>query len=145
MTKTFPIAVKPYKRSCGECTKCCDGWLAGNIKGHQMYPGQPCFFVTKDGCSDYENRPQEPCKKFECLWKSQPEIFPAWMRPDRVGGIFTSQKIQGVEFVYLVECGTKLDYSALSWLVQKMVDGTIKSINYMDAPEFVAAMKSHGK
>jgi hypothetical protein len=145
MKKPFPVPVKPFERECGECTKCCDGWLAGNIKGHQMYPGQPCFFVTKNGCSDYENRPQEPCKKFECLWKSQPDIFPAWMRPDLVGSILTSQKIQDIEFVYLVECGTKPDSSMLSWLFQKMVDGTIKSINYMGAPEFVVAMNNQGK
>jgi hypothetical protein len=67
------------------------------------------------------------------------------MRPDQVGSILTSQKIEGIEFVYLVECGTKPDSSVLSWLLQKMVDGTINSINYMDAPEFVAAMNGQGK
>ena len=145
MKKPFPVSIKSFERECGECTKCCEGWLAGNIKGHQMYPGQSCFFVTKDGCSDYENRPQEPCKKFECLWKSQPDIFPAWMRPDRIGSILTSHKSQGIESVHLVECGTEPDSSVISWLFQKMVDGTITSINYMDAPKFVAAMNGQGK
>lgn len=56
-------------KSCGTCTKCCDGWLMANIKGHSMYPGKPCYFVEiGKGCTIYEDRPENPCKNFSCAW-----------------------------------------------------------------------------
>ena len=45
-------------RSCDGCTKCCEGYLAGEIQGKQMGFGKPCFLVEiGKGCNDYENRP----------------------------------------------------------------------------------------
>ena len=31
----IPVAAIPA-RQCGECTACCDGWVAGVIEGHEM-------------------------------------------------------------------------------------------------------------
>src|SRR5690349_22796733 len=45
-------------RKCGECTACCDGWVAGTIEGHEMKPGTPCFFRGDHCCSIYERRPR---------------------------------------------------------------------------------------
>ena len=56
-------------RQCGTCTKCCEGHLVGTINGKEMYPGKPCYLLQiGKGCSDYENRPEEPCKAFNCQW-----------------------------------------------------------------------------
>ena len=38
-------------RGCGPCTRCCDGWLEGEVRGHRMFPGQRCHFVAEGGCS----------------------------------------------------------------------------------------------
>ena len=37
-------AMQPAQRQCGSCTACCDGWVEGTIRGHEMKPGVPCHF-----------------------------------------------------------------------------------------------------
>ncbi len=55
-------------RQCQPCTACCDGWVQITVKGCEAYPGHPCPHSTGEGCDDYENRPVDPCRKFECAW-----------------------------------------------------------------------------
>ena len=52
MKTHLPMAVK---KECGTCTKCCEGWLGANIKGHEMYPGKPCF-VAYSGTAPQEDK-----------------------------------------------------------------------------------------
>src|SRR5206468_6789493 len=56
------------KRECGTCTACCDGWVKGTIEGHDMFPGQPCFFRGQGCCTIYERRPADPCRNLVCRW-----------------------------------------------------------------------------
>ena len=73
------------ERSCGSCTKCCEGWAYGNIYGQELKPGTPCRFVEAgSGCSIYKNRPVEPCVVFKCAWLEDPEV-PDWVKPERSG------------------------------------------------------------
>jgi hypothetical protein len=75
------------KKECGTCTKCCEGWLHANIRGHDMYPGKPCFFVEiGKGCKDYKNRPKDPCKGFKCGWLHIEEM-PEEFKPENSGVI----------------------------------------------------------
>lgn len=66
-------------KPCGTCTKCCEGWLEADIKGHRMYPGKPCHFVEiGKGCTIYKDRPRNPCQMFSCSWRliqEMPEIY----------------------------------------------------------------------
>ena len=78
-------------RSCNSCTKCCDGWLAGNIYGHDMYTGKPCHFVKSDGCSIYNERPQNPCRIFKCEWLINLDI-PEWLHPKKSEVIILKKK-----------------------------------------------------
>jgi hypothetical protein len=32
------IPIANAERTCGGCTACCDGWLTGNILGHELAP-----------------------------------------------------------------------------------------------------------
>jgi hypothetical protein len=67
---TINLPIVSNIRECGTCTKCCEGFLSADIRGHKMFPGKPCFFVEQGvGCKDYENRPEDPCKTFLCAWK----------------------------------------------------------------------------
>ena len=64
------------KRSCGSCTKCCEGWLSGEALGHKFYPGKPCHFIAiGKGCSVYAKRPQEPCVSYKCGWISNEAVW----------------------------------------------------------------------
>jgi hypothetical protein len=75
---------KSGRRSCGECTVCCEGWLSADIRGHKMGGGQPCHFLEAGGCSIYGSRP-DLCRSFECGWLMAGSRFPEEWRPDKVG------------------------------------------------------------
>jgi hypothetical protein len=86
---TIDLPILSNKRECGTCTKCCEGWLSADIKGHKMFPGKPCFFIEQGvGCKDYEGRPEDPCKDFECGWK-QIVGMPDEFRPELSGTIMS--------------------------------------------------------
>ena len=107
-------------RVCGECTKCCEGWLSATIKTHEMYPGKPCFFLASGKCSDYNGRP-DTCKVYNCAWKTESETFPEWMRPDRTGMIISKMVLPtraDLTHYEIIESGGKLDVKTLNWLIQ---------------------------
>ena len=85
--RVIALAPAPPARSCGTCTACCDGWLAGTIHGHEMAPGTPCHFRGAGGCTIYEQRPASPCRSFVCAWLAPGNPFPEELRPDRCGVI----------------------------------------------------------
>ena len=89
-------------RECGECTKCCEGYLHGEtdlvMKNGKTFKlgGAPCPIVQLGkGCGDYENRPETPCRGFRCEWLRQPDVYPDEMRPDRIHAIFSLQEVDG--------------------------------------------------
>lgn len=102
-------------RSCGTCTKCCEGHLAGNIRGHEMTVNKPCFYVEiGKGCGEYEKRPVDPCRTFKCDWLTNPDM-PESFKPSRSQAIFTTRAIKGIPYIKLIEAGQKLDSEVLSW------------------------------
>ncbi len=104
-------------RECGTCTKCCEGWLKGNIKGHEMYPGKPCFFVEiGKGCKDYENRPKEPCKSFECGWITIDEM-PEEFKPSMSGVIMSRYENNGNPYIRINKAPNNPTEQYLSWAV----------------------------
>jgi hypothetical protein len=89
--RVIPLVSAPEPaRSCGSCTACCDGWLAGTVHGHVMEPGTPCHFVGAGGCTIYEQRPESPCRSFVCAWMAPGSPFPDELRPDRCGVIIAN-------------------------------------------------------
>lgn len=104
-------------KSCGTCTKCCDGWMSDNIRGHEVYPGKPCFFVTIGrGCNDYDNRPNDPCKTFNCVWKVDSQI-PEHMKPDISNIIATYNQIDGILYTTLTQAGNEVDKTSIDWYI----------------------------
>ena len=109
-------------RSCDECTKCCEGYLKSeDIRGHEVTLGKPCFFVEiGKGCTDYDNRPDHPCKKFQCEWlidKNIPENF----KPSNSNVIFTKIFENGIEYTNVIEAGGKLDSEILTWIIDDAI------------------------
>lgn len=89
-------------RNCDGCTKCCEGYLTGEAFGHHFSPGNPCKFHNKKGCSIYEQRPYNPCKVFQCQWKSNLNI-PEWLKPDKSGVIIGVDFINDFRYLRLVK------------------------------------------
>jgi len=107
-------------KSCSGCTKCCEGYLSANIKGHIMDLGKPCPFVIKDvGCGDYENRPADPCISFECEWRRNP-YFEEWLAPKISGILFTRQRWrpQNLPYLKITEAGAKITPEVLTWAIK---------------------------
>ena len=108
-------------RSCDGCTKCCEGYLEANIHGHEVTLGKPCFFVEiGKGCTDYENRPDVPCKSFQCEWLTNPRI-PEQLKPSNSHVIMTTKKVDNIEYFNLIEAGSKLDSEILTWALEHAI------------------------
>jgi hypothetical protein len=119
-------------RSCGDCTKCCEGHLRADIKlkdGRESFMGQkvygklnPCMFLKQGvGCGEYEKRPTNPCAIFKCDWLTDPTM-PESFKPNRSNTIFTTRTIKGIEYTMLIEAGKKLDSEVLSWAISKHLE-----------------------
>jgi len=103
-------------RACGTCTACCEGWAAGVIRGHPMYPGQHCHFLSAGKCTIYDERPQSPCRNFVCGWLGQPESFPDEFRPDRIGVIVVRIRWRDAPAYILLSAGREPDEQLLVWM-----------------------------
>ena len=108
-------------RSCGTCTKCCEGWLDGSVLGEWMQPGIPCPFVEMNkGCTIYNDRPYDPCRQYSCLWLKDKNI-PNWMKPETSNAILDDAKVDGIPYLRLIEAGTPLRPEVLTWVVKYAV------------------------
>jgi hypothetical protein len=120
------------KKECGTCTKCCEGWLTANIKGHDMYPGKPCFFVEiGKGCKDYKNRPKNPCKNFLCGWRlidDMPEEF----KPEKTGVIVSLKKENDIEYMVLSKAPNNPTVQLLSWAISFSMSRNLNILWYID-------------
>jgi hypothetical protein len=127
MMTTIPII--STKRSCGDCTLCCEGWLGNVSHGYEMWPGRKCQFVSLEkGCTIYDQRP-DTCQKFECQWLSD-ERIPEWMKPNKCGVIIREREIDGVKFLEILEAGQKLDSEILSWALNAMTGRVFTNLKY---------------
>ena len=135
-------------RECGNCHKCCDGWLKGNVNGKSFYPGKPCHFVlSRKGCTIYENRPDNPCKSYVCEWLVNDD-FPEWFKPELSNVLINKRNVSGHNFYCLKECGIKIDSAALNWFIQYALTNNYNIVyevdggkNFIGCPEFVEAYR----
>lgn len=142
MSENFSLPViqlKDASRPCGPCTGCCEGWLSANIRGHEMHPGRPCFYLANGVCTDYEGRPGT-CKTYNCAWKVEGDVFPEWMRPDRSGVIISKVILPSrsdLTHYEVAEASGKLDVKTLNWLVQWALEKGINLYYQIDGKHHV--------
>jgi hypothetical protein len=133
------------ERRCGECNRCCEGWLRGSVYGHEFSPGTPCFFMEKT-CTIYADRPIDPCRNYRCAWLAE-DIFPMWMKPHLSNLIITKRNDDRTRLPYYVVdvAGAAVDPRAVNWLetwsaksgenVEFHLNGDVRRVG---APDFVA-------
>ena len=108
------------KRVCQPCTACCDGWVRMVIDGVAVYPGHPCPHSTGSGCDDYQPRPVDPCRNFNCGWIQQGSPLPDELRPD-LGGVMVLPAVRhwwGHAVDVAVPVGREIPQASLDWLKQ---------------------------
>ena len=104
-------------RSCDGCTKCCEGYLEGEVRGQEVSLNKPCFFAEiNKGCKDYENRPDNPCIKFQCEWLVNPDV-PIYFKPSFSNAIIENKNINNIDYIQITEAGSQLDSKILSWAI----------------------------
>jgi Fe-S-cluster containining protein len=83
-----------------------------------MYRGRKCFFVNKNGCSIYSDRPENPCKTYLCAWLTDDKL-PEWLKPSESNVICTWRYIAQIDEKYLeiIECDQKMSVEILSWII----------------------------
>jgi hypothetical protein len=116
-------------RKCDGCNKCCQGHLTATIYGFEMYPGKPCHFASKTGCSIYPHRPADPCKGFKCVWKSNVAV-PISFKPDEIGMIMIDAVKDGIPYVSIVSAGNEISLEVIDWAVSMVNSGKIENIVY---------------
>ena len=115
------FSIVKQNRTCGDCTKCCEGWLTGEIHGFKMYPGRPCHFVGEGCCSIYNERPETPCKTFSCAWKEN-VILPEWLRPDKSNVILVLIEQENFKYVKAIETDFDMSSPVLSYIIDFCVN-----------------------
>jgi len=114
-----------------------------DVRGHKLYPGNPCPFLD-NGCSIYEDRPEDPCRKFVCQWL-QDETIPDEMQPHLSNIILTKRTVRGVDYIKAEPAGDNLSTKVLSWFViwglGKNICWTCNGLDhYFGSVDFVSAM-----
>lgn len=141
------------KRSCGDCTKCCEGWLEGEALGHKFYPGRPCHFIAiGKGCSVYSKRPKDPCQSYKCAWLVD-ENIPEWMKPSEINAIVDYRTTSnGISYISANEAGSILSSQVLTWIIQYALSNNLnllwkvnQGLHWIGSPEFIEAIQEDTK
>jgi len=77
-------------RKCLPCTECCRGSIEAHIGDFHLIRHHKCPDVTRDGCSRGDDRPENPCKSFQCGWTTM-EWIDEEMRPDKCGALLVCE------------------------------------------------------
>ena len=106
-------------KSCGDCTKCCDGSLG------VPYPTEEkaCLFMVNTGCSIYEDRPDFPCKSFKCEWLRD-ESMPEELKPNKTNIVLYPRTEDGIKYLELIKAGDEID-GAKSLVIEYAKDNKI--------------------
>lgn len=109
------------ERSCGECRKCCEGWLVGRVSepgvvDHELKIGAPCPHSSTRGCGIYQHRPEQPCRSFVCGWLLPASPFPEQFKPDRLGVIVVPIQWREQRAWILVSAGKTPNDELLAWM-----------------------------
>ncbi len=109
------------KRECQPCTACCDGWVQIKVKGCEAYPGKPCPHSTGSGCDDYDNRPVDPCRQFECAWVQKNSTLPLELKPNECGALVMNSILiwQELPVDLAVPVGREIPEQTLTQLMQR--------------------------
>jgi len=108
----LPVISNPQLnfKECGDCQKCCEGWVAGSAFGIPFHPNKPCAFL-QGKCLVYSFRPAV-CRKFYCAWSQG--LFPDWMRPDKTNVLISVQDWSKGQYLKVIACGFKIDNNIMN-------------------------------
>lgn len=103
------------------------------IDGVSVYPGSPCPHSTGDGCDDYDNRPEDPCGRFNCGWIIPGSPLPEWMKPNngKVIVVFDKLNWNRYQVDLAIPVGKRIPRRSLDWLV-RYSETNMRPLIYME-------------
>lgn len=115
IVRASPSGADP--RPCGECAKCCAGWVRTRVLGHDIDLHSPCPHSSGHHCTIHASRPADPCRIFFCGWAEAGSELPDWMQPSRCGVIVLAGRSSwaGRAVDVLVSAGNDPDPQFLAW------------------------------
>lgn len=102
-----------------------------------MSPGKPCYFLVNGRCSDYANRPVDPCQGYTCAWLDD-TVFPDWLKPS-VSKVIISKKIPAdanLTHYEVVEAGAKIDSVVLNWIIRWAIATNTNLVYLVDGKSY---------
>ena len=107
-------------RECGDCNLCCHGWLYAEVFDQVLSYGSPCHYVSCNGCTVYEQRPESPCRTYKCVWLKD-GLLPEWFKPNKSKLICTWRHWKNndalEDYIDVAECGETITAKHLRWLL----------------------------
>ena len=104
-------------RSCGSCTKCCEGYLSLAINDMILQDiSKKCIFLEHKSCKIYETRPQT-CQRFFCLFIKDSTI-PEWLRPELSGILLRKLKTEEEPYLNVISFEDKITKEVADWLFE---------------------------
>lgn len=120
--KTIKIIVDTLGRPCDGCVRCCEGWLTTKIFETALGPMEGgCKYLGIKGCNIYEQRPTDPCKVFQCVWKENSSI-PEFMKPNKSNIIMLLRYIEPFYYYRMVRTG-EVDPKVFEWAKEYSLTG----------------------
>lgn len=137
-------------RDCDGCTKCCDGHLSGIVLGQEISPGGCRFVQSGIGCKIYEDRPERPCKTYECFWRSNEDV-PENFKPSLTGMIITEINPLGVNELNIIPAGGHSE-ELIDWFIEYTQTNNINATTVKDGvqvfsgtPEYIEKRKEQDR
>ena len=112
---------------CGACSVCC---TAMEVKELRKPEGVRCLYLTDQGCSIYENRP-ESCRVYECGFRMYP--LDKKLRPDKSGFQILFSKTKLGETILFFYHG-KVNKFARKLFVRLVKKGPLKNMPIIERP-----------
>lgn len=139
-------------KTCGECTECCTGTLAGEVQGHKFNETTACFFLEDSKCTIYATRPDDPCRNYSCMWLND-ESIPDFMRPDKSNVVLTQLSFNNIYYIDAREAARKsMTTTVLSNLLMYALHSKQNLVYYVDGqcywygePDFMKIMNRRSK
>ncbi len=98
---------------CGDCNACCSGSLLGDAYGHEFGNGIPCYFLTHQKCSIYEQRPSV-CKDYQCAWSQG--LFTKELKPNKSGILVSVERKDNHQYLKVVDLIPNVSYNHIAYI-----------------------------
>lgn len=121
-------------KNCAECTKCCEGYLTGEVYGNKFYPSKACAYKAESNCAIHDSRPKL-CSDYFCGWIKD-DTLPYWMKPSISNIIIHPQKTETKHnnnfyaFQYIKDLANKFEPNLSNYEKTKLALKIINDYHY---------------